>query len=170
MPTKKGAGGRQQNYDSRGRYSKTYYFTFETPKISKREKARRKEEKRRSELYERASVSKDKYLFDVYLALEKNFPGIVLGVNVFKYDENIKKIREFDIIAKKYIIEIKGESVKKCTKQFLSQKKYCEVHKKDYLVFSPNINGMRKYAYFKMGIKIFCTINEMISFIKEMKK
>ena len=50
MPTKKGAGGRQQNYDSRtGRFAKTDYAKLYPPSNQhvkkKREKERSKEEK-----------------------------------------------------------------------------------------------------------------------------
>jgi len=138
--------------------------------LSKREIIRKKEEKRRQELYERAKNSTDKYLFDVYLALEQNFPGIVLGVNVIKYDKNIEDNREFDIIAEKSIIEIKGETGKKCGKQFLAQKKYAIENNKNYYVYAPQMNDMRIYTYSKLDITICRTLNELISKIKENRK
>jgi len=170
MPTKVGAGGHQQNYDSHGRYCRKDHFSLEPPKLSKKETARRKEEKRRQGLFERAKNSKDKYLFDVYLALEQNFPGIVLGVNTIKYDKNIEDNREFDIIAEKSIIEIKGEVGKKCGKQFLAQKKYAEDNNKNYYVYAPKMNDMRTYTYSKLDITICRTLEELISKFKENRK
>jgi hypothetical protein len=58
MPTKKGAGGRQQNYDPRtGRFAKTDYTKLYLPKEpTRKEKARKREEERRQNLFNRAKT------------------------------------------------------------------------------------------------------------------
>ena len=50
MPTKKGAGGHQQNYDPHtGRFAKTDYAKLYPPREpTRKEKARKREEKRRA--------------------------------------------------------------------------------------------------------------------------
>ena len=60
MPTKKGAGGRQQNYDPRtGRFAKTDYAKLYPPREpTRKEKARKREEERRQNLFNRAKTVK----------------------------------------------------------------------------------------------------------------
>jgi len=106
MPTKKGAGGRQQFYDSRGRYAKLVIEAPHLYKKSRKERASQKELLRREILYNRAKKSKDTFLFEVFQEIEKEMPGEILAVNEKRYDEGIKANREFDIISKRSIIEI----------------------------------------------------------------
>ncbi len=164
-----GAGGKLQNYDSKGRYCKNNYFDFTPPAFTKKEIRRRKEEKRRQELYEKAKNSDDAYVFDVYLALEKAMPGVVIGVNEYLYDENIKDKREFDIITKKCIIEVKSGDVVKREKQFLAQLKYTKFHGVQYFIFAPDLNRIRTYQYTKDGFNISKTLDELIRKVKEIQ-
>ncbi len=164
-----GAGGKLQNYDSKGRYCKNNYFDFTPPAFTKKEIRRRKEEKRRQELYEKAKNSDDAYVFDVYLTLEKAMPGVVIGVNEYRLDENIGKPREFDIITKKCIIEVKSEKAAKKEKQLLAQLKYANSHKLKHFLYSPTITRARKYEYEKNGINVSKTLDELIRKLKEMQ-
>ena len=122
MPTKKGAGGRQQNYDPRtGRFTKTNYTNLFSPcKPTRKEKARKRETERRENLYNRAKNSRDPLIFDVFLAIEKNLPGSVRFVNEIREDAFSNKRRELDIITKKCIIEVKSGRKPKGLKQFLA--------------------------------------------------
>ena len=167
---KKGAGGRLQNYDSHGRYAKTNYFISESPKESKKEKAQRREKHRREELFNRVKKSKDPYLFDVFLAIEDEMPGEVVGVNTKKFDCNIGHEREFDIITKNCIIEVKGQQVRRKLTQFLQQKSYAESKRKRHIVFAPEILSACQRDYEKNGIVITKSLNELIRIIKEFKK
>ena len=163
-----GAGGKLQNYDSKGRYCKNNYFDFTPPTFTKKEIRRRKEEKRRQELYEKAKCSDDAYIFDVYLALEKAIPGVVIGVNEKLLDENIGKPREFDIITKKCIIEVKSKAVK-CESQLLAQLRYTNLHKIKHFLYSPTITRVAKYEYEKNGIDVSKTLDELVRKVKEMQ-
>ena len=122
MPTKKGAGGRQQNYDSRtGRFAKTDYTKLYPPqKPTRKEKARKREAQRREDLYNRARNSKDPLVFDVFCGIESEMPGSVQFVNEEKFDPRLGRPREFDIITKKCIIEVKSGRKPKGLKQFLA--------------------------------------------------
>ena len=164
-----GAGGKLQNYDSKGRYCKNNYFDFTPPVFTKKEIRRRKEEKRRQELYEKAKISDNAYVFDVYLALEKAVPGVVIGVNEKIIDENIGKLREFDIIAKKCIIEVKSGDVVKKGGQFLAQLKYTKLHGLHHFVIAPDINRIRTYQYTKDGFDISKTLEELVRKVKEIQ-
>ena len=116
MPTKRGAGGRQQNYDPRtGRFAKTNFALLFPPQPpTRKEKARKKEAQRRELLFHRAKNSRDPLVFDVFCAIEAELPGSVQFVNEYKFDPFLGKEREFDIITKKCIIEIKsGKKIKK---------------------------------------------------------
>ncbi len=161
-----GAGGKLQNYDSKGRYCKNNYFDFTPPAFTKKEIRKRKEEKRRQELYERAEKSDDPYIFDVYLALEKAMPGVVIGVNEYLFDENIRDKREFDIITKKCIIEVKSKAIK-CENQLLAQVRYTDLHKIRHFLYTPTINRTRKYEYEKKGINVSKTLEELVRKVKE---
>ena len=78
MPTKKGAGGRQQNYDPHtGRFTKADYAKLYPPREpTRKEKARKKEEQRREVLYNRAKNSRDPWLFEVFARSNLMCPGV----------------------------------------------------------------------------------------------
>ncbi len=171
MPTKKGAGGRQQNYNPHtGKYAKTDYSIL-VSQPTRKEKAQKREKLRREALYNRAKNSKDKYIFDVYREIDRALPGTVIAVNAEKFDPFINNIREFDIITKKCIIEVKsGTNFSKKLKQFLSQKKYANSKNKAYIVYSPHMQTMSKITYEKSGINIIKDCKSLINTIKEYEK
>ena len=173
MPTKKGAGGRQQNYSSRtGRYIKTDYAKlYPLRELTRREKARRKEDNRREAIFNRARNSKDPLLFDVYFAIETEFPGSVQFVNIEIIDPIIGRPRELDIITKKCIIEVKsGPKPKGALRQFLGQKQFATSKNKQHIVFAPNMPTMAKIQHQNNGITITSNIRELINLIKEYEK
>ncbi len=171
MATKKGAGGRQQNYNPHtGRYTKTDYSIL-VPQPTRKEKAQKREKLRRETLYNRAKNSKDPYIFDLYQEIEQALPGTVIAINVEKFDPLINNTREFDIVTKKCIIEVKsGKKFKNGLKQFLSQQRYATLKKKNHVVFAPNIPTMSKITYEKSGIKIIKDYKSLINTIKEYEK
>ena len=168
MPTKKGAGGRQQNYNPKsGRYEKVDYSNlYDTPPPRKATAKKRKEAKR-EELFNRAKNSKDKYVFEVFCEIEKDLPYHVQFVNETKFDPFINDIREFDIITQKCIIEVKSKNAKKSLKQFLQQKRFAEYKNKQHIVFAPTIPTMTKIDYEKHGVKIVKDYKSLINVIKE---
>ena len=168
MPTKKGAGGRQQNYDPRtGRFAKTNFFAIVTNKPSRKEKARKIRDIKQEQLFNRARNSKDKYVFEVFCEIERALPYHVEFVNEKKFDPFINDIREFDIITQKCIIEVKSKKAKKSLKQFLQQKRYAEYKNKQHIVFAPTIPTMAKIDYEKQGVKIVKDYKSLINIIKE---
>ena len=172
MPTKKGAGGRQQNYDPHtGRFTKTDYAKLYSQKEpTHKEKTRKKEKERRENLFNRAKNSKDPYVFDVFCAIESELPGAVQFVNERIFDPFMGKTRELDIITKKCIIEVKSGRKPKGLKQFLAQKKYAESVGKRYIVFAPNILTMAKISHEKNGISVEKDYKNLIDIIKESEK
>ena len=172
MPTKKGAGGRQQNYDPRTeRFTKTNYAdTFLNYTPSRREKSRKKEAERRNNLYNRAKNCRDPLVFDVFLAIEEKSPGSVKFVNETREDPFVKKRRELDIITKRCIIEVKSGKKPKGLKQFLAQKRYAEMLGKKHIVFAPNILTMAKISHEKNGIFIVKDFKTLIDNITESEK
>ena len=168
MPTKKGAGGRQQNYDPRtGRFAKTSYATIEQRKPSRKEKAQRRRELKQEELFNRARNSKDQYVFEVFCEIERALPYHVQYVNESKFDPFINDYREFDIITKKCIIEVKSGKVQKRLNQFTQQKRYADSKNKQHIVFAPTIPTMAKIDYEKHGITIVKDYESLINKIKE---
>ena len=172
MPTKKGGGGRQQNYNPRtGRFVKMGFVGLEKKVVSRKEKAREKEKNRREILYNRAKNTKDPLLFEVFCEIEAELPGIVQFVNEYKYDSFIGGQRELDIITRKCIIEVKsGVKPTKALRQFLSQKRYAEAKNKKYIVFAPSIPTMAKIQHKKSGITIISNKQDLITTIKEYEK
>jgi hypothetical protein len=169
MPTKKGAGGRQQNYNSRtGRYEKVDYAKLYYIPPSRKEKTQRRRELKQEELFNRARNSKDKYIFEVFCEIERVLPYHVQFVNEKKFDPFINNVREFDIITKKCIIEVKGGSNgSKMEKQFLKQKRYAAYKNKQYIIFAPNLPVMAIINFKKKGFNILNDIKTLINNIKE---
>ena len=172
MPTKKGAGGRQQNYDSRtGRFAKTDYAKLYYKPPSKKEKARKREAARRAELYQRAAKSSDSLVFDVFCEIEDNLPGAVQFVNEEKFDPHLNKPRELDIITRNCIIEVKsGSKPRGALRQFLGQKQFAESKNKCHIVFAPAMPTMAKNQHRKSGITITGNLKTLINLIKEHEK
>ena len=172
MPTKKGAGGRLQNYDPRtGRFAKTDYAKLYPPREpTRKEKARKREAIRREILFNRAKNSRDPLVFDVFCEIEQNLPGSVQAVNEEKYDPYINGTRELDIITKKCIIEVKSGKVAHKLFQFQSQKRFAFEKKKNHIVFAPDIHNPTKRDYEKNGIVVKCSLPELIQTIKEYEK
>ena len=171
MATKIGAGGRQQNYDPHtGRYTSTTFCR--PPEIVKEEKKRLKERLRREELFNRAQNSRDPLVFETFRAIESVLPGHVQAVNIKKNDPAISDLREFDIITKKCIIEVKSSKhLTRGEKQFPAQKRYAEVEAhKHYFVFAPNVSRASVAKFFDMGIVVINTHRKLVNIIKEYEK
>lgn len=173
MPTKIGAGGRQQNYDPRtGRFAKTDYSKLYPPaKPTRKEKAAKREAKRRESLYNRARNSPDPLLFETFCAIEEALPGSVQRVNENVTDPNTNKYRELDIITKRCIIEIKSSPTPdKLQRQYNGQLKYAESKNKKLVVFAPNIlpNALRNHL--EHGLAICNNFKSLLNFIKENEK
>ena len=169
MPTKKGAGGRQQNYDPRtGRFAKTDYAKLYPPREpTRKEKVQRREAQRKEGLFNRAKNSKDPLVFDVFCAIEAELPGSVQFVNEYKFDPFLGHKREFDIITKKCIIEVKSGEVSRRLKQLKGQMNYAKSKNKHHVLYAPGIRLATKKDYEKHGITIKTTIKDLIQQIKE---
>ena len=172
MPTKKGAGGRQQNYDPHtGRFAKTDYEKLYPPRQpTRKEQARKREEERRRNLFNRAKNSIDPLLFEVFCEIERNLPGAVQLVNERIFDPFMNKTREFDIITNKCIIEVKSSGKPNGLTQFLGQKTYAESKNKKHIVFAPNIFTAARRSHERSGITIIKDYKMLIEAIKEHEK
>ena len=169
MPTKKGAGGRQQNYDPHtGRFAKTNFFVLPPIQPTRKEKAQKRERERRKLLYNRARNSRDPLIFEVFCAIEKELPGAVQFVNEEKNDPFLGKPRELDIVTKKCIIEVKsGPKPRGALRQFLGQKQFAEFENKHHIVFAPKMPTMAKNQHRKVGITITSKLEKLIDLIRE---
>ena len=168
MPTKKGAGGRQQNYNARtGRYEKIDYAKLYYRPPTRKEKTQKRRESKQEELFSRAKNSKDELVFEVFCEIEKALPFHVQLVNDKKFDPFINDNREFDIITNKCIIEVKSKCASKSLKQFLHQTRYAKSINKQHIVFAPNIRTMTRLDYEKHGITIVKDYASLINTIKE---
>ena len=173
MPTKKGAGGRQQNYDPRtGRFAKTDYARLYPPKEpTRKEKARKREEQRKEVLFNRARNSRDPLIFDVFCEIEAALPGVVQFVNEEKFDPGLGRSRELDIVTKRCIIEVKsGPKPSRALKQFLGQKRYADNRGKKHIVYAPEMPTMAKNQHRKSGITITGDLRNLIKLIREHEK
>ena len=170
MATKIGAGGRQQNYDPHtGRYTSTTFCR--PPEIVEEEKKRLNERLRREELFNRAQNSRDPLVFETFRAIESALPGHVQAVNIKEREPDTKKLREFDIITKKCIIEVKSKHhLKKAKRQFKAQKIYAEKKHKYHLVYAPNVAQKTVLDFSQAGYRILKTHTDLINAIKEYEK
>jgi len=170
MATKVGAGGHRQNYDSHGRYCKTDHLSVEPLKLSKKEKARRRRANIINSFCERVDKKGDYLVKETFLEIEKAIPNSVQLVNQNKYDDIHLKTREFDIMTKKVIIEVKSGKARKCLTQLQEQNKFANSKGKKYVVYAPNILDGAKRDYIRNGIVIKTKISDLINFIKENEK
>ena len=175
MPLKYNKAGKLQAYDPKtGHYARMtqedLYFKLTGHQMPKSETKEQKRERRYQELVQRALHSKDAFLPEAFIAIERNFPHSVTNVNHKVFDKGLGKKRELDIITKTAIIEVKGRAARKKSKQLLGQKKYAESQDKIHILFAPNISKATKFAYNKIGINIATDTNELISFIRRNKK
>lgn len=170
MPTKKGAGGRLQNYDSHGRYAKMSSFDYYDLKLTKKEKAMMREKNKRDELFNKAKKKNDPLVLDVFLEIERSFPGIVQAVNSIVTDVENGKKRELDIVTKSHIIEVKSGKARHSLTQFKAQKLLAAAKKREYLVYAPSIASGAEKSYLNQDIRIVKTIDELKRIIKESKK
>lgn len=138
-----------------------------TLKPSRKERAQHRRELKQEELFNRALKSKDPYLFEVFCEIEMALPYHVQCVNENKFDPFIDRPREFDIITKKCIIEVKSKHAKKCLNQFLQQKRYAESKNKKHIVFAPTMPTMTKIDYERHGVIIVRDYKSLINMIKE---
>ncbi len=178
MPLKRNKSGKLQYYDSRtGRYGhmspelkiKMFFETMNgppRPKPSKRERL----ELMRQALENRARNSPDKYLYEVFKVIDANFDHCIQYINQKLLDKNINHTREFDIITKHTIIEIKSGKATKKTKQLFGQLQYAKAHNKAHIVYAPEISYATKREYVKMGICITTNINELLNEIRRYEK
>lgn len=170
MPTKIGGGGKQQAYGYNGRYCKSNSQTFAQVKLSKREKTRKKRANIINSFCEQADKKGDYLVKETFLEIEKAIPNSVQLVNQNKYDDIHLKTREFDIMTKKVIIEVKSGKARKCLTQLQEQNKFANSKGKKYVVYAPNILDGAKRDYIRNGIVIKTKISDLINFIKENEK
>lgn len=173
MPYKLNSAGKLQAYDpNTGKYIRMlpdWMIQKPDPAAEKRLKKAAKHERRQMELDYRAAHSKDRYLYDAYLAIKHAFKNRVIHVNHF-YKTEDNKIREVDIVTQRTIIEVKSGTVHHKAPQLLAQKKYAASRKKQHIVYAPDIAYGTKIAYSKMGLTIATSKQELINYLKEYEK
>ena len=179
MPLKKNKSGKLQYYDPHtGRYGHmdpkqklelfiaNYLQGTRRPKLSRKERL----ELTRNALEMRAKNSDDAYLYTVFKTIDANFNYCIQNVNQKFFDENLNGHREFDIVTKHTIIEIKSGKATKKSKQLLGQQQYAKAHNKAHIVYAPEISYATKREYVKMGLCITTTMNELLNELRRYEK
>jgi len=168
MPQKEGPRGTWRYYSpSTGRYAR-HPTEVEIPKkhLSKKEKL----QLRREVMLKRAMQSNDKYLLEVFLEVDKHFPGKIKHINEFFYDRNLPKTtnrtREIDMIVSNSVIEIKSGSCRHKSQQFKSQETFCKQHNLKYIIFAPNIGSKMKTVLRAKGYTVIESLDNLIKEIK----
>lgn len=106
-------------------------------------------------------------MFEIYSIIEKISPGSVTHINHKYYDKETNKYREFDIMSKTTIYEIKSGKARHKYKQYSAQKNIADRLKKNYVVFSPNSSNYQINVLKKCGINIF---NDIENFVDNERK
>lgn len=160
MPYKKGPNNTIRYYDSStGKYASSFSnIQFAKEKMSKEEKEMLKKES----LFNHASKTKDKYVYDLFLELEKTKPGCVIIVNEKVYHKKIKQPREIDLMTKDYIIEVKSGKVKHRSTQFLSQQDLSNDLGKKHIVYAPDISDKKYNELREKGIDVVRTKKDLM--------
>ena len=167
MPYKKGPNNTLRFYDTHtGRYASMPFMSFAPAPKNKKSYEERLKEKREM-LYNRAIKSKDKYLYDIFIFIENNFPGEVSLINDKIYHKEIKSTREIDLVTKKCIIEIKSGKVKHRSKQFLAQKDFAKDYNKHHIVYAPDITDKKLIELKNKGIDVVRKKEDLLERIKK---
>ena len=167
MPYKKGPKNTLRYYNpSTGRYASSFRLDNIQPKKNKLSK-KEKDDLKKEALYNHAAKTKDKYVYDLFLELEKNNPGCVIMVNEKIYHKKIKQPREIDLMTKDYIIEVKSGKVKHRTSQFIDQQDLAKEHNKSHIVYAPDITDKKYNELLNKGIDVVRTKNDLIRKVKK---
>ncbi len=162
MPYKKGPKNTIRYYDpATGRYASSFKFDIVHQKKNKLSK-KEKDELKKESLYNHAAKAKDKYVYELFLELEKNKPGCVIIVNERLYHKKIRQPREIDLMTKDYIIEIKSGKVKHKTRQFVDQQDLAKSHNKGHIVYAPDITDKKYSELINKGINVVRTKKDLI--------
>jgi len=165
MPYKKGPNGTLRAYCSKnGRYTKmSFEQIMEQFHSSPKKKSHlQKEQEKTNSLLNRAKHSKDEFVGELCLFIERIKPGVLRHVNIHLYDKQLHFTREVDIVTSHALIEVKSRTGKHALKQFLAQKRISESLGKRYYVFAPNMSDTRYNEYTKHGIRIIRTKEQLI--------
>jgi hypothetical protein len=122
---------------------------------------------RGTEKRKKEKLCRDPLVFEFFCAIEAELPGSVQFVNEYKFDPFLGSKREFDIITKKCIIEVKSGEVSRRLKQLKGQMNYAKSKNKHHVLYAPDIRLATKKDYEKHGITIKTTIKDLIQQIKE---
>ena len=162
MTYKKGPKNTLRYYDpSTGRYASSLRFDNAQPKKEKLSK-KEKDELKKESLYNHAAKTKDKYVYDLFLELEKNNPGCVIIVNEKVYHKKIKQPREIDLMTKDYIIEVKSGKAKHASSQFINQKNLANNLNKKHIVYAPDITDKKYNELKQKGIDVVRTKQDLL--------
>jgi hypothetical protein len=104
------------------------------------------------------------------LLKKKSNPRVAFPSKVLLMLQHYISLREFDIITKKCIIEVKSGKKPKGLVQFLGQKRYAESRNKRHIVFAPNISIPAKKSHEQSGITIVKDYKLLIETVKEHEK
>ena len=143
-------------------------FSFPQPARVKRSFFE-KEKERIQNLANRANNSKDKNVFEIYLALEQLRPGSVRHINEVLRDQVSKKDREIDIITDKCVYEIKSGKAKHKVKQFSAQLEFAKSRNKDYVIYSPGSRKHQVDVLKSKGFNVFTSIDDLVKYERTRK-
>ena len=158
MPYKKGPNNTLRFYDSStGRYA-TSSSLFILSTNNERKKTKEYEEKQKEKqanLYNRAEKIKDKYLYELFNEIEKNYPGEIKLINSNIYHKKIRNTREIDLVTKKFIIEVKSGKVRHKSSQLLEQANLAKDLNKKHLLYAPDISDKKYNELKNKGIIVY---------------
>ena len=111
----------------------------------------------------KAMHSPDPYVYNVYLYLEKHFPGCVQLVNKTLYRKDGTKKLKLDVVTKRQIIEVKKKNVD--IDQCKRQMEYAKEHNLEYTCLVVETSGLECKRYKKFNVT-----NNLDDLIKKEKK
>lgn len=165
MNMKIGAGGKLQNYDTKGRYCKTI-----NPIIHPKEKPKEKSKiKMRLEYFNNVILkhANEMYLKDAFDVLCSICPREIQYANREIYKNGIRW-GEIDLETTKVVIEVKGRIARGHYNQYIKEAGYAKIKHKDFLIFAPGISKVSKRQLLsKYNINVITTIEELKIKIKE---
>jgi len=162
MPLKRGPNNTFRFYSSAtGRYEKNplqYLEIIQKKKLTKKER----DILVFQSFCNRAKQVGDPLLLETYKIIYQSYPRTVkhIGEKVFIPKE--KRSREFDIICKNAIVEVKSSTHPQHVAQLLAQKDYADDVGLKHIIYAPNIASKPKKTYLEFGLIVATSSQELI--------
>lgn len=143
----KGAGGKLQNYDSKGRYASSPSLLEQWAMEAKKKSKEPSKLEKRLMHFETLIARKpnEEFIEEVYNVLKDVCPKKILYVLHTRYDEYGNRWGELDFETTRCVIEVKGGHARGNFTQYKKESDYAKSKNKLFYVYAPRFTKARAY-------------------------